>query len=583
MENMATGKKSSRATLPVESSWRMVDGSENDSFDTSIVQDPYEDDFIPSSGPSQGAISSQDFSIGSQDSIRDFATNADEDQVILRSPFHPSLASTRHASVDKERTPVPQFFMPRIKLESPRRSNRSSRTIRPDLEEPQGLRRRGYQQENSEGSSQKRSHNNARGGLRRHDSDDSQYRTPSAWERFSSSVPKVLFETAAWCLSVLGMALRFAKWPLAIALAVYMTLGATMMARNMITDSISSSLSPICRIPGVSLLDLPFCPDLPSIPGRDGSGPVEFDELMNVQSEFEKVLETSASGVSLPMEMKRSEAAVRDLRTIIKYEKDLPAKEELLYEFDGYIGSMRDISSDLLSFNTHVGSAVDSVISINRWTSRYIDSISAERAARDNVLSRWTDWVFSPFHPQVFDERMLLDKYVEHTALVSDKIANLIIEAQGVLRILNQAENHLEQINEHVVRSGNEVKEKKSEVFWTLWTLVGANNRRLHNLKSQLGLLRLVESQRTLAVDQLVGLVHDLVDIQTKLSDLRDRVAAPELLSDTASIPLSVHIETINAGVERLESARSRIRAEENDRIQQALARARGEENLIEG
>lgn len=580
---MAPSKKSSHASLSVESSWRMVDGSENDSFDTSIVQDPYEDGFIPSSGPSQGAISSQNFSIGSQDSIRDFATNADEDQVILRSPFHPSLASTRHASVDKERTPVPEFFMPKIELESPRRSNRSSRTIRPTMEESQGVRRRGYQWENSEGSPQKKLHNNARGGIGRHDSDDTQYRPASLWGRFSSAVPQALFETAAWCLSVLGMALRFAKWPLAIALAVYMVLGAAMMARNMITDSISSSLSPICRIPGMSLLDLPFCPDFPPIPGTDGKGPVEFDELMNVQSEFEKVLETSASGVSLPMEMKRSEAAVRDLRTIIKFEKDLPARDELLYEFDGYIDSMRDTSNDLLSFNTHVGSAVDSVISINRWTSRYIDSISADRAAHDNTLSRWTDWMFSPFQPAVFDERMLLDKYVEHTALVSDKIANLIIEAQGVLRILNQAENHLQLINEHVVRSGKEVKEKKSEVFWTLWTLVGANNRRLHNLKSQLGLLRLVESQRTLAVEQLVGLVHDLGDIQTKLSDLRDRVAAPELLSDQASIPLSVHIETINAGVDRLESARSRIRAEENDRIQQALARARGEENLIDG
>ncbi|KAH6657368.1 hypothetical protein BKA67DRAFT_187399 [Truncatella angustata] len=576
---MSPSKKSSYASLPFESSWRMVEGGENDSFDTSIVQDPYEDDLIISSGPSQsqGTIPSQDFSIGSQDSIRDFATNADEDQVILRSPFHPSLASA-----DKERTPVPEFFMPKVEVESPRRGNRSSKsTIRPNTDELHAIRRRGYRQEES-GSHQKRSYDNGQGNLRRHDSHDSQYRTPTPWERFSYALPGALFETAAWCLSVLGMALRYAKWPLAILLAAYLTFGAGIIARNMIKDSITTSLSPVCRIPGVSLLDLPFCPDLPSVPGKEGSGPVEFDELMNVQADFEKVLETSASGVSLPMEMKRSEAAVRDLRTIIKYEKDLPARDELLYEFDGYIESMRGISNDLLSFNTHVGSAVDSVISINRWTSRYIDSISAERAAHDNTLSRVTDWLFSPFQPAVFDERLLLDKYVEHTALVSDKIANLIVEAQAVLRQLTQAENHLQLINEHVVRSGNEVKEKKSEVFWTLWTLVGANNRRLHNLRAQLGLLRAVESQRTSAVEQLVGLVHDLGDIQTKLSDLRDRVAAPELLADQASIPLSVHIETINAGVERLESARSRIRAEENDRIQQALARARDDNHLID-
>ncbi|KAI0126371.1 hypothetical protein BJ170DRAFT_403595 [Xylariales sp. AK1849] len=580
---MAPRKQSKHGNLPVESSWRMVEGSENDSFDTSIVQDPYEDDLIISSGPSQISASSQGLSIGSQDSIRDFATNADEDQVILRAPFHPSLASTRHTSVDKERTPVPEFFMPTVPVESPRRSNRSSRTVRPSVEEQVQVRRRGFRQESNDGSPQKQQHA-ARGRFRRYDSDSSPQRRPAtSWDRFNAAVPDALFETAAWCLSVFGMALRYAKWPLALVLAVYMTIGAGMIAKNIITDSITTSMSPLCRIPGASLLDLPFCPALPPVPGSNGTRPVEFDELMSVQSKFEQVLESSASGVSLPMEMKRSEAVVRDLRTLIKYAKDLPAREELVYEFDGYIDSMRDISNDLLSFNTHVGSAVDSVISINRWTSRYIDSISMAREANNNLLSRWGNWVFSPFQPAIFDERMLLDKYVEHTALVSDKIANLIVEAQGVLRVLNQAENHLQLINEHVVRSNNDVKEKQSEVFWTLWTLVGANTRRLHNLKAQLGLLRLVEAQRTSAVDQLVGLVHDLGDIQTKLSDLRDRVAAPELVADQSSIPLSVHIETINAGVERLESARSRIRAEENDRIHQALNRAKDEERLIDG
>ena len=39
----------------------------------------------------------------------------------------------------------------------------------------------------------------------------------------------------------------------------------------------------------------------------------------------------------------------------------------------------------------------------------------------------------------------------------------------------------------------------------------------------------------------------------------------------------------LEVSVDRLEAARSRIRAEENDRIQQALVRARGETRMIEG
>ncbi|KAI0599876.1 hypothetical protein F4775DRAFT_548658 [Biscogniauxia sp. FL1348] len=566
--------------LPVDSSWRMVEG-ENDSFDTTVVQDPLEDEFITSSGQSQMSSSTQPF--GSQDSISDFANKADEDQVILRAPFQPSLMSTRHASLDKERTPVPEFFMPTVDVKNPRRnSTKSTKPIRPPgVNEQQQVRRRAYRQDSFDTTPTARYYNN-QPPRRRSGSHDSIPR-PTLFQRLTSSLPEFLFNTAAWALSIIGMALRYAKWPLAIILAIYMTIGATMMAKTMITESISASLSPVCRLPGLSLMDLPFCAETPPMRGKDGTHhSVEFDELMTVQSQFEKVLEDSAQGVSLPMEMKRSEASVRDLRTMVRF-SDLPARDELVYEFDGYIETVRAVASDLQTFNTHVGSAVDSVISINRWTSRYIDTIAANREANDNLISRGIQWAFSPFQPSVFDERILLDKYIEHTALVSDKIANLILEAQATLRLLSQAENNLQLINEHVVRSGNEVKEKRSEVFWDIWTLVGANNRRLHNLRAQLSLLHLVDTQRSSAVDQLVSLVHDLGDIQTKLSDLRDRVAAPELLGDRTSVPLSVHIETINAGVERLESARSRIRAEENERLQRALARAREEDRLIDG
>lgn len=567
--------------LPIESSWRMVEGGENDSFDTSIVQDPYEDDLIISSGPSQISSSSQGYSDASQDSISHIADKADDDRLITRVPFQPSLASTRYGSTDKEKTPVPEFRWPRVDVQSPSHSlGNSSRTIRPTMEDmQQSIRRRGYRGQITSISPQRRSPavRQFRNGYEPQEPPGRLRPTP--YERFRAAAPEVVFDTAAWCLSVLGMALRYSRWPLAILLTLYICVGAGMVFKNIVTESISASMSPLCRLPGASLIELPFCPKIVSDPVNRTQ--VEFDGLMSAQSDFEKVLEDSAAGVSLPMEMKRSEASVRDLRTMVKF-SDLPNRHELVTEFDQYIETIRQVADDLQMFNTHVGSAVDSVISINRWTSRFIDSVAATRDANNNLMSRWSGWIFSPFTPAVFDERALLDKYVEHTALVSDKIANLIVEAQAALRQLRQAENHLELINEHVVAGGNAVRAEKSEILWTLWTLVGANTRRLHNLGAQIGLLTQIEAQRGAAVAQLVGLVHDLGDIQAKLSDLRDRVAAPELLADRADIPLSVHIETIDAGVERLEAARSRIRAEENERLQQAMARSRGETGMID-
>lgn len=563
-----------RSNLSVEDSWRMVEGGDNDSFDTAIVQDPFEGDAVVFSSQSQQSqpYSSQDLSTGSQDSIHDFYNRADEDNVILRAPFQPSLSSRQVSMDDKDPTPVPEFFMPTVDIDSPRRnSRRSPRATNPVVKDSRLIRRRGVRQGHSDPTSQ----NPQRG-------QEQIPHRPSLSERFLISAPEFLFDLASWLLGIVRMAFRYAQWPLAIMLAIYLSIGACLMAKDALINSISAPLAPLCRIPGVSLINLPFCSNGLWSGSRNGSTLVEFDELMNVQDQFEKVLEDTAQGVSLPMDMKRSEASVRDLRTMVKY-SELPTRNELVHEFDNYIDVVRASANDLQMFNTHVGSAVDSVISINRWTSRYIDSIASNKEANDNMLSRFSSWLFSPFQLSVFDERALLDKYIEHTALVSDKIASLILEAQAILRLLSQAENSLEQINEQVVRTGNAVKEKHTEVFWNIWTLVGANSRRLNNLKQQLSLLKQVERQRHSAVQRLGGLIHDLYDIQTKLSDLRDRVAAPELLSDITTIPLTVHIETINAGVERLEGARSRIRAEENERLQQALQRSREDDHLIEG
>jgi hypothetical protein len=122
----------------------------------------------------------------------------------------------------------------------------------------------------------------------------------------------------SWTLDVLGRAFRILKTPISYALAIWLLFGLGVVVRNLITTSIYASLSPICRIPGTSLLNLPFCPGGGGL-DNEHVPPVEFDQLMMVQNKFEEVLEESAGGVSLPMDMKRGEASIRDLRQLVKY------------------------------------------------------------------------------------------------------------------------------------------------------------------------------------------------------------------------------------------------------------------------
>jgi hypothetical protein len=121
----------------------------------------------------------------------------------------------------------------------------------------------------------------------------------------------------AWMFDILSGALRILKTPISYLVAIWLLFGLGLMVRNLITSSVYASLSPICRIPGSSFLNLPFCENVESQHKQPQH--VEFDKLVAVQSNFEQVLEESAGGASLPLDMKRGEASIRDLRQLVRY------------------------------------------------------------------------------------------------------------------------------------------------------------------------------------------------------------------------------------------------------------------------
>ncbi|KAI9877472.1 MAG: hypothetical protein M1830_003797, partial [Pleopsidium flavum] len=67
-----------------------------------------------------------------------------------------------------------------------------------------------------------------------------------------------------------------------------------------------------------------------------------------------------------------------------------------------------------------------------------------------------------------------------------------------------------------------------------------------------------------------------------ELEELRERVASAELLRDRADIPLSVHIENIQLGVERLEAGRDHAKLVENEYLRKTLDRGKSDEKLID-
>ncbi len=191
--------------------------------------------------------------------------------------------------------------------------------------------------------------------------------------------------------------------------------------------------------------------------------------------------------------------------------------------------------------------------------------------------------MLAPFQPVKFTESILLDQYIQHTHVVEEEINNLIAEAQALLLVLNNLEDRLDVIHGIATREDMHAKALKEEILSELWTMVGGNRGKLNKMDRQLNLLQQVGIYRKNAYAHVSGTIIRLQAIGAGLEDLRERVGSPELLRDRIDIPLSVHLENIQKGVERLEEGRLNARKLEDEHIRRTLERGRLEGTMIDG
>ncbi|KAK5170876.1 uncharacterized protein LTR77_004020 [Saxophila tyrrhenica] len=396
-----------------------------------------------------------------------------------------------------------------------------------------------------------------------------------AWRR-------ILAPLLSYVGDIVGLVLGNAKPLIAYILFAYLIGAALVFSSGFLTNSINNALSPICRIPGVTtFFHPPFCR---SSSAGDLEGPAEFDKLVQAQSQFEDVLAASSTGANLPLDMKRSEAGIRDLKHVVQY-STLPSRNELVYEFDGFISTARQAGSDLSKFNSRIGRAVDHILSTNRWTLGVIDGIRSEEAGSGSISKFFNSHlnIFAPFQPVSLSRDVLLDQYLRHTGAVEEQIVALINEAQALLGILENLDGRLEVIADISTRDGLKARDNKDELFAYLWTKLGGNRSSVKKLEAQLQLLRDVGQYKRIAWAHVTTTIVKLQAIRDNLEDLRERVAMPETVG-TDKVPLEVHIDAINLGIERLEEQRDTNRKVEADNFQRVLDRAReGDGRMIGG
>ena len=221
------------------------------------------------------------------------------------------------------RSPDPEFVMPSLDPDTMEASWAESTSTSARQQKGRHLvqkesRRRNSRQMQSDEVPEKRARNRISTGQNISPTSRHVAREPSQLEEVIEAVVDKGGNMLGHLLDILGGAFRILKTPLSYILAIYLLFGLGVVLRTLVTNSVYASLSPVCRIPGASLLNLPFCPAYRVDPSHEPP-PVEFDKLMAVQAKFEEVLEESAGNTALPMDMKRGEASIRDLRQLVRY------------------------------------------------------------------------------------------------------------------------------------------------------------------------------------------------------------------------------------------------------------------------
>jgi hypothetical protein len=137
---------------------------------------------------------------------------------------------------------------------------------------------------------------------------------------------------------------------------------------------------------------------------------------------------------------------------------------------------------------------------------------------------------------------------------LSINMRRLALEAEVSISDLNTLEEHLNSIHEIVAREDSSIEATKDEVLGRLWTILGGNRRKLRRMDRHLGLLKGVGGYRDRARAHVVAALQTLITMAEEMEELRERVAAPELVGD--AIPVEVHMKSIRIGLQRLRDHR---------------------------
>ncbi|KAJ6264556.1 hypothetical protein Dda_0703 [Drechslerella dactyloides] len=365
-------------------------------------------------------------------------------------------------------------------------------------------------------------------------------------------------------------------------------------------ESAEAKLKALCNLPGMHGIteNLPFCTMGGSGTGRRGpfnygkgdQAPPDYKRLMELQFSFEKILEDSVGGSRLAYDMKTSEMAVRDLTTLVRV-SGLACRDQLSIHLEQFGDTARVASRSLSRFSSRVMGTIDSILALDEWAKKTLEDIrDSEAATKMSITSlvMWRD------NDQI--RKDVSNTFLKTTEGMDGQLQRLVMEAQGVLAILDQLEDRLNTIrgsppltpiqcqsradradlaaaaDEIVSREANHIKIENDEVLSAILTKLGANKQKIARNKEHVKLLNNVSHYRKTALSHVSATVVELERMSADLEQLRETVAAPSLLEGIVEVPIELHIRNIDQGIMRLTAGRIKASSRKEEYHQAVMA-----------
>ena len=155
--------------------------------------------------------------------------------------------------------------------------------------------------------------------------------------------------------------------------------------------------------------------------------------------------------------------------------------------------------------------------------------------------------------------------------VLATQLGRIIIEAEISLANLDRLEQRLVTLHEVLQNENIQLSLERSELLAELWTMLGGNRREVYKLDSGFILLHNIAQYRTRALAHVVASLETLRSLGEDVEDLRERVAAPELVGDI--IPVEVQISSIKSGLDRLTAKKYQNKQREQSVIGKVLSR----------